>query len=80
MTSPTQDPDSDLEGFLALLSARRAPRTVEAYRRDLSQLATWLGAHVGTADTETLERWIAEQRADGVAASTVARRVAAAGS
>ncbi len=75
MTSPTPDPE--LEGFLALLAARRAPRTVDAYRRDLTQLARWLDAPVGTATTETLERWIAEQRADGVAASTVARRVAA---
>ncbi len=75
MTSPIPDPD--LEGFLALLAARRAPRTVDAYRRDLTQLSRWLDAPVGTATVETLERWIAEQRADGVAASTVARRVAA---
>jgi integrase/recombinase XerD len=69
--------DADVEGFLALLAARRAPRTVDAYRRDLTQLATWLGAPVATATTDTLERWVAEQRADGVAASTVARRTAA---
>ena len=30
--------DPELEGFLALLAARRAPRTVEAYRRDLERL------------------------------------------
>jgi len=66
-----------VEGFLALLAARRAPRTVEAYRRDLTQLAVWLGGRVGEAGTESLERWIAEQRADGLSASTVARRVAA---
>ena len=69
--------DADLEGFFALLAARRAPRTVEAYRRDLTQLELWLDAPVGTATTETLERWIAGQRADGVAPTTVARRVAA---
>ena len=77
MTSPTPAPDPEVEGFLALLAARRAPRTVEAYRRDLTQLARWLGRPVGAAEPETLERWIAEQRADGVAATTVARRVAA---
>jgi integrase/recombinase XerD len=75
MTSPIPDPE--LEGFLALLSARRAPKTVDAYRRDLTQLARWLDAPVGTATTERLEQWVAQQRADGVAASTVARRVAA---
>ena len=30
--------DPELEGFLALLATRRAPRTVEAYRRDLTHL------------------------------------------
>ena len=75
MTSLIQDPE--VEGFLALLAARRAPRTVEAYRRDLTQLAVWLGGRVGEAGTESLERWIAEQRAAGLSASTVARRVAA---
>ena len=32
---PPVDADPQVEGFLALLAARRAPRTVEAYRRDL---------------------------------------------
>ena len=77
MTSPTPAPDDDVAGFLALLAARRAPRTVEAYRRDLTQLSGWLRGPVASATAEMLERWLAEQRADGVAASTVARRVAA---
>ena len=34
-----RDRDADVEGFLALLAARRAPTTVEAYRRDLDALA-----------------------------------------
>ena len=75
MTSPTPDPE--VEGFLTLLAARRAPRTVEAYRRDLSQLAAWLGRSPAEAATEDLERWIAQMRADGNAATTIARRVAA---
>src|SRR5438045_910349 len=56
-------PDADLEGFLALLAARRAPRTVEAYRRDLAALAGWLGRPPATASTDDLERWVAELRA-----------------
>jgi integrase/recombinase XerD len=75
MTSPIHDPE--VEGFLALLASRRAPRTVEAYTRDLAQLADWLGKPVGTATTEVLERWLAEMRAAGLAASTIARRIAA---
>jgi integrase/recombinase XerD len=76
MTSATPDPE--LDGFLALLATRRAPRTVDAYRRDLAQLAAWRSGPVGAATTEELERWLAEQRAAGVAPTTVARRVAAA--
>jgi hypothetical protein len=36
-------PDRDVEGFLALLATRRAPKTVEAYRRDLAAVATGYG-------------------------------------
>jgi integrase/recombinase XerD len=75
MTSPT--PAAELDGFLTLLAARRAPRTVEAYRRDLTQLAAWLDAPVSRATAAQLERWVAQMRADGLAATTVARRVAA---
>ena len=73
----TRRPDPDLDGFLALLATRRAPRTVDAYRRDLLQLSDWRDGPVAAATTEELERWLAEQRASGVAASTIARRVAA---
>ena len=70
-------PDPDLDGFLTLLAARRAPRTVEAYRRDLRQLAAWRGGPVSEATTEELERWIAQMRADGNATTSIARRIAA---
>ena len=50
MTAPTRDPE--LEGFLALSTARLAPRTVEAYRRDLEALARWLGHSPSTVTTE----------------------------
>jgi integrase/recombinase XerD len=75
VAGPRADPD--VEGFLALLAARRAPRTVEAYRSDLEQLARFLGRPPGTATTADLERYVAEQRAQGLAATTVARRAAA---
>ncbi len=76
MTTPTRDPD--VEGFLALLAARRAPRTDEAYRRDLAALATYLGKPVATATVDDLEAYTAQLRADGLAATTIARRTAAA--
>jgi integrase/recombinase XerD len=75
MTVPTRDPE--LESFLALSAARLAPRTVEAYRRDLTTLAEWLGRPPSSVTTEELERWIAELRAAGLAPATIARRVAA---
>jgi integrase/recombinase XerD len=70
--------DPEVEGFLALLAARRSPRTVDAYTRDLRALAAFLGRPVGTAAVEELERYAAQLRADGLAATTIARRHAAA--
>ena len=75
MTAPTPDPE--LDGFLALLATRRAARTVDAYRRDLGGFAAWRRGPVGETTTEELERWLAELRAAGLSASTVARRIAA---
>jgi site-specific recombinase XerD len=76
MTMPIHDPD--VEGFLALLAASRAPRTVEAYSRDLAALGAYLGKPVITASLEELERYTATLRADGLAGTTIARRTAAA--
>src|SRR5712691_2232735 len=69
--------DPEVEGFLALLATRRAPKTVDAYRRDLSALAAWLDRPVGRITTEQLEQYLAELRAAGLSPSTIARRVAA---
>lgn len=69
--------DPDLERFLLFLAARRSPRTVDAYRRDLMSLASFRGGAAGDADIEDLERWLAGMRADGLAPSTVARRASA---
>ena len=72
------DRDPDVEGFLALLAARRAPKTVEAYRRDLGALGAFLGKPVAQATLEELETYTAQLRADGLAPTTIARRTAAA--
>jgi len=77
--TPAPDPrDPDVEGFLALLAARRAPKTVEAYRRDLRQLGAYLGKPIAKATLEELERYTAQLRADGLSGATIARRTAAA--
>src|SRR4051794_30622566 len=75
-TKPTRD--ADLEGFLALLAARRAPRTVDAYGRDLRRLSAFLGAPLAGASIDDLERYTAQMRADGMSAATIARRTASA--
>ena len=69
--------DSALDGFLALLATRRAPRTVDAYKRDLETFRDWLGAPVARATTEDIETYLAELRAAGLSGATIARRVAA---
>jgi len=73
----TSRDDPEVEGFLALLAARRAPRTVDAYRRDLTAVAGWLGHPLGRATADELERYLAELRAQGLAPATIARRAAA---
>ena len=76
MAAAARDPE--VEGFLALLSATRAPRTVDAYRRDLDDIAARLEKPLHSATTEDLERYLAELRAEGRSAATIARRTAAA--
>jgi integrase/recombinase XerD len=69
--------DRDLDGFLALLAARRAPRTVDAYRRDLEAFAASLGRPPSSATRQDLERYVAGLRAAGLSGATIARRLAA---
>ncbi len=69
--------DPDLDRYLLLLAARRSPRTVDAYRRDLASLAASRAGNVGDASIEDLESWLAAMRADGLSPSTLARRVSA---
>jgi integrase/recombinase XerD len=75
MTAPIPDPD--VQAFLAVSAARLAPRTVEAYRRDLTALAAGLGKPVGAATTEDIEAHLASMRGRGLASTTIARRAAA---
>jgi integrase/recombinase XerD len=69
--------EQEVEGFLALLAARRSQRTIEAYRRDLVDAAKVLDKPLAGATTDDLERYLAELRSRGLSAATVARRLAA---
>jgi len=66
-----------VESFLALSATRLAPRTVEAYRRDLTDFAAFLQASPATATPAKLAEYVASMRARGLAATTIARRIAA---
>ncbi|MDX6424515.1 MAG: integrase/recombinase XerD, partial [Gaiellaceae bacterium] len=77
MSTTPRIPDPELDGFLAVLAAQRAPRTVDAYRRDLEHFARFLGSAPSRATTEELESYVAQLRADGLSAATIARRLSA---
>ena len=70
---PIHEPDDpQVAGFLALLAARRSPRTVDAYRRDLADLAAALGRPPTDAGVGDLETWAAGLRARGLTPATIA--------
>ena len=69
--------DVAVESFLALASARLAPRTVDAYRRDLAHLEAFLGGSPADATANRLAEYVASMRAEGRAPTTISRRVAA---
>ena len=69
--------DAAVESFLAFSAARLADRTVDAYRRDLADFAAWLDGPLAAASPDQLAAYVAKLRADGLAATTIARRVAA---
>lgn len=78
-------PDPEVAAFLDHLTAVRnlSARTVDAYRRDLAALSAFLhrrrgGLAPSAAGEADLEAWLAAERAAGRAASTRARRLAAA--
>ena len=51
--------------------------TLTLMQRDLAALAEHTGRAVDETTVEELEAWVAEMRAGGLAASTIARRVSA---
>jgi integrase/recombinase XerC len=70
-----------IEDFAAHLGLERrlSPNTVAAYRRDLTQLATFLrrgGGSLGEAEPERLRRFLAQQTTMGYARASIARHVA----
>ncbi len=77
MTPRTHAADASVESFLALATTRLAPRTVEAYRRDLAALCAWAKESPASLDADRLAEYVAQMRADGLAATTIGRRVAA---
>ena len=71
-----------IEAFVAHLSLERhlSIHTIAAYRRDLTQLATFLhraGSSLGEAAHPQLRRYLAQQHTLGYARASIARRVGA---
>jgi integrase/recombinase XerD len=69
--------DPSVESFLTLSAARLAPRTIDAYRRDLADLCARIDVPPANATNDQLTAYVAQLRADGLAATTIARRIAA---
>jgi integrase/recombinase XerD len=69
--------DGAVESFLVVSAARLAPRTIEAYRDDLQHVTAFLGGSPADATHDQLQAYVARMRADGRAATTIARRIAA---
>ncbi|MEY2416537.1 MAG: integrase/recombinase XerD [Ilumatobacteraceae bacterium] len=72
----------EAEEFLSWMATERgrSANTLSAYRRDIQGYWSWLqrrGATVQTVDRVMLDMFVAERRAAGGAASSVARQVAA---
>ncbi len=73
---------AQLDEFLGYLAVERgaSPHTVAAYRRDVTQLATFLGRQrrsLVSATYPELRRFLAQQATLGYARSSIARRVGA---
>lgn len=71
-----------IEAFLEMMSAERgaARNTIEAYRRDLSDYAGFLagkGKSIQTAEREQIVAYLASLDAQGLSASSAARRLSA---
>ena len=69
--------DAAVDSFLALSATRLAPKTVDAYRRDLADVAKFLERSPAEATQDDLAAYLASLRARGLASTTIARRAAA---
>jgi integrase/recombinase XerD len=69
--------DAAVDSFLALSATRLAPKTVDAYRRDLADIAKFLERSPAEATSDDLAAYLASLRARGLASTTIARRAAA---
>ena len=69
--------DRAVDSFLALSATRLAPRTVDAYGRDLADFTAFLKGSPADATADDLAGYLASLRARGLASTTIARRVAA---
>lgn len=69
--------DKAVDSFLALSATRLAPKTVDAYRRDLADVTAFLKGSPADATPDRLAEYVASMRARGLAATTIARRIAA---
>jgi integrase/recombinase XerD len=67
----------DVDSYLALSATRLAPKTVDAYRRDLADVSDFLKGSPSDATSGKLAEYVASLRARGLAATTIARRIAA---
>jgi len=79
---PAAPVGATIGAFLEMMSAERgaAANTLQAYRRDLDDYASFLAARHATphtADTEAVADYLADIDARGLAASTQARRLSA---
>ena len=67
-----------IERFLQLLATQRAPRTIDAYSRDLADLCSFLNKPAEKATVTDLKLWLADLRSRELAPSSISRRLAAA--
>lgn len=72
----------EAEEFLSWLASERgrSVNTLKAYRRDLAMYCEWLderGSDLQSVDRSLLDTYVNQRRADGAAASSVARQLAA---
>ncbi|TCJ16255.1 site-specific tyrosine recombinase XerD [Parasulfuritortus cantonensis] len=81
MKAPTPDPDLDAFCDALWLEDGLSPRSLESYRRDLSQFAAWLakaGRRLGAADAGDVQQFLADRTLrQGVAARSLARQLSA---